>query len=95
MSIVSAIVLFAVLWWLTFFVLLPLQNQTQGEAGKVEPGTHASAPANFSFRRKAWQTTPIAVVLWAILAGTIWSGYFTVDDLGWFKHMISQPISSD
>lgn len=46
MGITSALVLFAVVWFMTFFVVLPLRLTTQGEAGEVVPGTHKSAPAD-------------------------------------------------
>ncbi len=95
MSIVSAIVLLAVIWWLTFFVLLPLRLETQGEQGTVEPGTHASAPANFSFKRKARVVTMVAVPLWIVVVGVIFSGFVTIDDFGWFHRMVSTPIGSN
>jgi hypothetical protein len=46
MGITSAIVLFAVIWFMTFLVVLPLGVQTQAEAGEIVPGTHGSSPAN-------------------------------------------------
>ena len=46
MGITSAIVLFAVIWFMLFLIILPLGLQTQSEAGEVVPGTHGSAPAN-------------------------------------------------
>ena len=41
----SAAVVFAVVWFLTLFVVLPIGLRTQDEAGRIEPGTPASAPA--------------------------------------------------
>ena len=87
MSIVSAIVLFLVIWWLTFFVVLPLRLTTQGDAGEVEPGTHTSAPADFSFKRKAWVTTLWAAGVYVIVAGIILSGVIEVRDFDWFERM--------
>ena len=87
MSIVSAIVLFLVIWWLTFFVVLPLRLTTQGDAGEVEPGTHTSAPADFSFKRKAWVTTLWAAGIYVIVAGIILSGAIEVRDFDWFERM--------
>ena len=74
MIITSAIVLFAVIWFMTFFVVLPLRLTTQGELGEIVPGTHAGAPAVLNMRRKFWITTLVAVVLWVIIAGVIVSG---------------------
>ena len=44
MPITSALVLFAVIWFLTLFIVLPLRLQTQGDVGEIEPGTHAGSP---------------------------------------------------
>ncbi|MCR9087305.1 MAG: DUF1467 family protein [Rhodobacteraceae bacterium] len=80
MSITSAIVLFAVIWFMVFFVVLPLRLTTQGEAGKVVPGTHASAPADPQLKRKVRTTTVWALGLWILIGGTILSGVITVRD---------------
>jgi predicted secreted protein len=80
MNIVSGIVLFAVIWFMTFFVILPLRLRTQGEAGEVVPGTHASAPAQANLWRKAGLTTLCAIVIFAIIAGIIISGVVSVRD---------------
>jgi predicted secreted protein len=87
MNPVSAFVLFAVIWWLVFFIVLPLRLVTQGEAGRVEPGTSSSAPANFQFRRKARLTTIWAALVWAVVAGVIMSGAISVRDLDLFNQM--------
>lgn len=93
MSITSAIVLFAVIWFLLFLIILPLRLTTQGEAGEVVPGTHASAPADAQVGRKAKITTLIAVVLWAVLAAVLISGVISVRDFDWFHRM--GPVSAD
>lgn len=81
MAVTSAMVLFAVIWFMVLFVVLPLRLRTQGEAGEVVKGTHASAPANFRPRRTALIVTIVAFFVWVIVAGIIWSGTITVDDL--------------
>lgn len=92
MGITSAIVLFAVVWFMTFFIVLPLRLRTQGEAGEVVPGTHKSAPADAQVGRKARITTYWAVPIWAVLTFVILSGWITVRDLDWFDRM-STPTS--
>ncbi|MCL7406556.1 MAG: DUF1467 family protein [Marivivens sp.] len=89
----SAFVLFAVIWFMVFFIVLPLRLETQGEAGEVVKGTHASSPANFSFKRKAWITTMVAVPLWGVIAGVILSGLISVRDLDWFHRMSTPEVS--
>ncbi|KAJ56186.1 hypothetical protein ACMU_10565 [Actibacterium mucosum KCTC 23349] len=81
MGVTSAMVLFAVIWFMVLFVVLPLRLRTQGEEGDVVKGTHASAPANFQPRRTALIVTGVAAVIWAVVAGTIWSGVITMDHL--------------
>ncbi|SMY09207.1 DUF1467 family protein [Flavimaricola marinus] len=93
MGIVSGIVLFAVIWFLVLFVVLPLKMTSQGEAGEVVPGTHSSAPANAQIGRKARITTIWALGIWAIVAGTILSGVITVRDLDWFQRMSTPEVS--
>ncbi|QYX57809.1 DUF1467 family protein [Roseovarius sp. SCSIO 43702] len=84
---VSAFVLFLVVWFMTFFVILPLRIQTQGEAGKIVEGTHSGSPHVHHLRKKILITTGIAVVIWAILAFVIVSGMLTVRDIDWFNRM--------
>ena len=92
---VSALVLLAVIWWMTFFVVLPLRLTTQGEAGEVVPGTHKSAPANAQIGRKAKITTVVAFGIWVVVAGTIMSGAVTVRDFDWFNRMSTPEVSQD
>ncbi|MFV0245397.1 MAG: DUF1467 family protein [Qingshengfaniella sp.] len=80
MSIMSAFVLFAVTWFMVSFVVLPLRLTTQGESGKVVPGTHASAPDGLRLGRKLKITTIWAVGIWAVLTVVILSELITVRD---------------
>lgn len=87
MTITAAIVLFAVIWFMVFFVVLPLRFTSQAQAGVVEPGTPKSAPADHLVGKKAKITTAVAVVLWVLIAGVILSGVITVRDLDFFGRM--------
>lgn len=84
MAITSALVLYAVIWFIVFFVLLPVRLTTQIEAGQVVPGTHASAPQSHGLKRKAWLAVLIALVIWAGVAFVIFSGRITVEMLDVF-----------
>jgi predicted secreted protein len=90
MAITSAIVLYAVIWTLTFFVALPIRLTTQGDAGKVEPGTHAGAPQVHHLRKKALITTVVALGIWAIVVVIVLSGWISVRDIDWFGRMEPQ-----
>ncbi len=87
MGITSALVLFAVIWFLTFLVVIPFRVETQGDRGEVVPGTHAGSPGVHNLRKKAWLTTAIAVVLWVVIAGIILSGVITLEDIDWFNRL--------
>ena len=92
---VSAIVLFAVIWTVVFFIVLPLRLKTQGDVGEIVPGTHASSPADFSFKRKAKVTTIFAFPIWVVVAGVILSGAVSIRDLDWFERMSTPEVSRD
>lgn len=94
MGITSAIVLFAVIWFMTFLIVLPIRVKTQGDLGQIVPGTHAGAPEVHNLKKKAWITTGLSVVIWAIIAGIILSGVITLRDIDWFDRM-GPPSASD
>ncbi len=94
MGITSGIVLFAVIWFMTFLVVIPIRIQTQGDLNEVVPGTHAGSPEHHHLRKKAWITTGVSVVLWAIIGGTILSGKITVRDLDTFMFNRMGPEQS-
>ena len=81
MGVMSGLVLFAVIWSMTFLIALPIRVTTQGDRGDVLPGTHAGAPEHHHLRRKALWTTAVAAVLWAIVASIILTGVISVDDI--------------
>ncbi len=83
MAITSAIVLFAVVWFMVMFIVLPIGRRTQGDEGKVVPGTQAGAPANFNLRRTVVIVTAISLVVWAIICAVIISEVISIRDLGW------------
>ncbi len=92
MGITSALVLFAVIWFMTFLVVIPIRLQTQGDVGEVVPGTHAGSPAVHNLRRKAWITTAISVVLWIVIASIIVFEVITVRDIdGWMFNIMAPP----
>jgi len=93
MSITSAIVLFAVIWFMVLFIVLPLRMETQGDVGEIVPGTHASAPDDAQLGRKVKIVTFVAIPLWIVIAGTILSGVISVRDIDWFDRMATPEVS--
>ena len=85
MAITSAIVLYVVIWFMTFFIALPIRVQTQGDLNSITPGTQASAPEHHHLKKKAIITTLVAFALWLIISGIILSGWIGIADLGWVR----------
>lgn len=87
MSIVSGLVLYAVIWFLVLFVLIPIRLETQGDRGEIEPGTHAGAPANFNLKKTVIRASWISAIIWAVIAAVLFSGLISVRDLDFFDRM--------
>lgn len=84
MNLTGGIVLYAVLWFLVLFVLLPIGQKSQADVGQVTPGTPAGAPHEPRLKRKMWLATVIAAVIWALIAWIILGGVITRADIeGW------------
>ena len=93
MGITSAIVLFAVIWFLTLFIVLPLKLKTQGDLGKVDHGTHAGSPENPQMKMRFLVTTVIAIIVWAVVAGSLLGGFFSIRDFDWFDRMATPEVN--
>ena len=87
MSITSALVLYAVLWFLTLLIVIPIRLRTQGDVGEIVEGTHAGAPAQHNLKAKALITTGIAAVIWVVLFWIITQGIITVRDFDWMNRL--------
>lgn len=85
MSTTGFVVLFAVIWFIALWVVLPIGLQTQGEAGERVKGTPISAPANLRLGRKLMLATLLALCVWLPIIGLIiWSGV-TIQDIDPWK----------
>ena len=69
MTIATSLVLFASIWAVVFFMVLPIGMVSQADDGDVLPGTPASAPANPIILRKILITTVVALIAFAV----VWS----------------------
>jgi len=85
MNIVTGIVLYAIIWFMTLFMTLPFQLQTQGEAGKTVSGTPSSAPSNLRLGRKLLINTAIASVIFALALWIIVFDVVTLEDIDLFS----------
>ncbi len=88
MTITAAIVLYSVIWFLTFYIVLQIRTRTQDDAGgEIVPGTPRSAAATEDVGKSARITTLIATGIWAVVAGTIMSGWITLEDIDFFHRL--------
>ena len=84
MTVLSALVLLAVIWFLVLFCVLPIRLETQGDRGEVLRGTHAGSPADPQMWRRARITTLVALALWAVAVAVILSGWIGIEDVDLF-----------
>jgi len=82
MTISASIVLYAVIWFMTLFVVLPLRLKSQQDSGEVVPGTPASAPSDPQMKKRAKITTLIATLIWVAVCAAIITGLLSMKNLG-------------
>ena len=87
MTITGALVLFAVIWFMTLFVLLPLGLRTHGDEGTDDKDTPAFTPLNANIKAKLKRTTWITLALWIPLCGIIMSGVIGIEDIDFYGRM--------
>ncbi|GAB1362240.1 DUF1467 family protein [Rhodobacter sp.] len=88
MTITGAIVLFAVFWFLTFYIVLQVRTRTQAESDEgVVPGTPPGAPAVEDVGRSARIATLYATGIWAVVVAIIMSGWITLADIDFFHRL--------
>jgi predicted secreted protein len=56
-----------ILWWLCFFIMLPIGVRSLGESGELEPGHDHGAPSRPNLGRKALWAAGLATVVWIVL----------------------------
>ena len=66
MSIVTALAIYFVIWWVVLFAVLPFGVRSQEESGLIAPGTDPGAPALANLKRKLVWTTIAASVVFGI-----------------------------
>ena len=81
MRLTSAIAIYFIIWWAVLFAVLPLGVRNAHEAGEeVETGNEPGAPVNPQLIRKAFITTIIATIVFALVYGVITQGWITLDE---------------
>ncbi|MBY0462007.1 MAG: DUF1467 family protein [Alphaproteobacteria bacterium] len=76
MNIVSAFIVYQIIWWVVFMAVLPLGVKTEEF---TQPGFAASAPIKPNLKKKVILTTKITTILWIISCAVIMSGLIKFD----------------
>lgn len=82
---ITLVVLYASIWAIVLFMVLPLGIVSQSEAGTVEPGTVASAPVKAMIARKMLITTAVATVVFAAVFTVLHYHLITLDDIAFLE----------
>lgn len=73
-----AAALFFIIWWLCFFVMLPVGVRSLEEAGVSDAEGHdTGAPATPDLGRKALWTTGLALVVWGVALVVLFIVYYS------------------
>lgn len=83
MNWVLALAIYAVIWSVTLFAVLPWGVHTQHEAGEIVRGSAESAPTHPRMGQKVLATTVIAGVIFGIF-------YFALS-MGWLDGLVMPP----
>jgi predicted secreted protein len=75
MTIAAALAVYFVIWWTVLFAVLPFGVRSQAEIGEVTEGTEPGAPVLPGLARKAWITTGVSAVVFAL----VWYGWANLD----------------
>lgn len=88
MTITAALVLFSMIWFLTFYIVLQVRTRTQADVGgEVVPGTPRSAASVEDVGKSAKIATLYALAIWAVIAGIIISGWISIEDIDIFNRL--------
>ena len=81
----SILAIYALLWVMSAFLMLPFGIKTHDEAGIAKvPGQADSAPANFRPGRVVMRATVLAAVLCAIYVANYAFGWIEAEDINMF-----------
>lgn len=76
---VTGLLVYGVIWWLVFFMTLPVGVRSQDESDvDIVPGTHSSAPVSPAIWRKALATTVIALAVWGLFYLAVTQGWLDI-----------------
>jgi len=81
----SILAIYALVWVMCAFIMLPFGIRTHDEAGiEKVPGQADSAPANFRPGRVVVRATVLAAILCALYVANYVNGWIVAEDLNFF-----------
>lgn len=81
----SIVAIYALIWVMSAFLMLPFGIKTHDEAGIEKiPGQADSAPANFRPGRVVLRATVLAAVLCSLYVANYVNGWITAEDINVF-----------
>ena len=81
MSLSFALAIYAIIWWIVLFAILPIGVRTQEEQGDVSPGSAESAPHAPRLLAKMLATTVVASIIFAAVYVIIVHKVITLDQI--------------
>lgn len=72
-AVFGGIATYLIIWWLTFFAVLPWGVRSQHEHGERLQGTEPGAPIAPGLGRKALVTSFIAAAIWLAVYAAVWT----------------------
>ena len=64
---IDAFFIYLIVWWTVLFAVLPFGSKTYAEAGiEAPPGCDPAAPIEPQLGKKAWRTTWVSAIVFAI-----------------------------
>jgi predicted secreted protein len=81
MSLISALAIYFVIWWLVLFAVLPFGVRSQHEAGDVTLGTDHGAPERPRLAQKFAITTAIAAIVFVAVYIAFGIYMFSLEDM--------------
>ena len=85
MTIAFAAAIYAVIWWIVLFAMLPIGVRTSEEEGETTvPGTPESAPHTPNLLPKMVATTVVSSIVFAVIYVIIVDRVITIDDIPFF-----------
>ena len=76
----TLVAIFLTTWWIVLFIVLPIGTNRQDVAPPTD-GSQWGAPETPNLKKKFITTTWVALVIWMIIVGIVWSGVLQLPEI--------------